>query len=123
MYPASQTQQSVPGHRRQPHDGPLRVLVGKERFSEDHPWSEMPEHRQHGRGEPDGNRRRVRRRDHVVLLASHGLTNRELADRVFLSPRTVSSHLYRSFPKLGVADRHQLSDVIAGSSLPSGDPR
>ena len=44
MYPASQTRQSVPGHRRQPHDGPLRVLVGKERFSEDHPWSEMPEH-------------------------------------------------------------------------------
>jgi DNA-binding CsgD family transcriptional regulator len=59
----------------------------------------------------------------IVLLASRGLTNREIADRVFLSPRTVSSHLYRSFPKLGVADRHQLSDVIAGSSLPSGDPR
>jgi DNA-binding CsgD family transcriptional regulator/tetratricopeptide (TPR) repeat protein len=58
----------------------------------------------------------------IVLLASHGLTNREIADRVFLSPRTVSSHLYRSLPKLGVADRHQLSDVIAGSSLPSGDP-
>jgi DNA-binding CsgD family transcriptional regulator/tetratricopeptide (TPR) repeat protein len=58
----------------------------------------------------------------IVLLASRGLTNREIADRVFLSPRTVSSHLYRSFPKLGVADRHQLSDVIAGSSTP-GDPR
>ena len=59
----------------------------------------------------------------IVLLASRGLTNREIADRVFLSPRTVSSHLYRSFPKLGVAARHQLSDVIAGSSLPGGDPR
>ena len=58
----------------------------------------------------------------IVLLASRGLTNREIADRVFLSPRTVSSHLYRSFPKLGVADRHQLGDVIAGSSAP-GDPR
>jgi DNA-binding CsgD family transcriptional regulator/tetratricopeptide (TPR) repeat protein len=58
----------------------------------------------------------------IVLLASRGLTNREIADRVFLSPRTVSSHLYRSFPKLGVADRHQLSDVISGSGTP-GDPR
>ena len=44
MPTASQTQQSVPGHRHQSHDGPLRVLVGKERFSADHPWSEMPEH-------------------------------------------------------------------------------
>ena len=32
---------------------------------------------------------------------------------LFLSPRTVSSHLYRSYPKLGVATRHQLRDVIA----------
>ena len=29
-------------------------------------------------------------------------TNREIGDRLFLSPRTVSSHLYRSYPKLGV---------------------
>jgi DNA-binding CsgD family transcriptional regulator len=55
----------------------------------------------------------------IVLLASRGLTNREIADRVFLSPRTVSSHLYRSFPKLGVAARRQLGDVVAGSSTPA----
>src|SRR6202163_4026335 len=30
--------------RRQPHEGQLRVLVGKERFSENHAWSEMPQH-------------------------------------------------------------------------------
>ena len=52
----------------------------------------------------------------IVRLASDGLTNREIGDRLFLSPRTVSSHLYRSFPKLGVADRHQLRDVIARTS-------
>jgi DNA-binding CsgD family transcriptional regulator len=51
----------------------------------------------------------------IVRLASEGLTNREIADRLFLSARTVSSHLYRSFPKLGVADRHHLRDVIARS--------
>jgi DNA-binding CsgD family transcriptional regulator len=55
----------------------------------------------------------------IVRLASDGLTNREIGDRLFLSPRTVSSHLYRSFPKLGVADRHQLRDVIARASTPT----
>jgi phosphoglycerate dehydrogenase-like enzyme len=30
--------------RGKPHKGPLRVLVGKERFSENHAWSEMPQH-------------------------------------------------------------------------------
>ena len=49
----------------------------------------------------------------IVRLAGDGLTNREIGDRLFLSPRTVSSHLYRSYPKLGVAGRHQLRDVVA----------
>jgi hypothetical protein len=30
--------------RHHPHEGPLRVLVGKERFSENHAWSEMPQY-------------------------------------------------------------------------------
>jgi DNA-binding CsgD family transcriptional regulator len=55
----------------------------------------------------------------IVRLASDGLTDREIGDRLFLSPRTVSSHLYRSYPKLGVASRHQLRDVIALTSTPS----
>jgi len=49
----------------------------------------------------------------IVRLAGEGLSDREIGDRLFLSPRTVSSHLYRSYPKLGVASRHQLRDVIA----------
>jgi DNA-binding CsgD family transcriptional regulator len=48
----------------------------------------------------------------IVRLARDGLTNREIGERLLLSPRTVSSHLYRSFPKLGISDRHQLRDVI-----------
>jgi DNA-binding CsgD family transcriptional regulator len=54
----------------------------------------------------------------IVRLAGDGLTDREIGDRLFLSPRTVSSHLYRSYPKLGVASRHQLRDVIARASTP-----
>ena len=49
----------------------------------------------------------------IIRLAGAGLTNREIADRLFLSPRTVSSHLYRSYPKLGVSGRHQLRAVVA----------
>jgi DNA-binding CsgD family transcriptional regulator len=55
----------------------------------------------------------------IARLASEGLTDREIGDRLFLSPRTVSSHLYRSYPKLGVASRHQLRDVIARASTPT----
>jgi DNA-binding CsgD family transcriptional regulator len=58
----------------------------------------------------------------IIRLASDGLTNREIGDRLFLSPRTVSSHLYRSYPKLGVAGRHQLRDVITRASTPAPAP-
>jgi DNA-binding CsgD family transcriptional regulator/tetratricopeptide (TPR) repeat protein len=52
----------------------------------------------------------------IVVLAGGGLTNGEIADRLFLSPRTVASHLYRSYPKLGIAGRHQLRDLIDQAS-------
>jgi DNA-binding CsgD family transcriptional regulator len=51
----------------------------------------------------------------VVLLAAEGLTNPEIAARLFLSPRTVGSHLYRSFTKLGVSIRNQLAAVVRPS--------
>jgi DNA-binding CsgD family transcriptional regulator/tetratricopeptide (TPR) repeat protein len=59
----------------------------------------------------------------IIRLASTGLTNREIADRLFLSPRTVSSHLYRSYPKLGVTGRHQLHQIItvAGPPVAAGE--
>ncbi|WP_235854663.1 AAA family ATPase [Nonomuraea aridisoli] len=48
----------------------------------------------------------------IVRLAARGLSNREIGERLFLSPRTVGSHLYRAFPKLGVTARSQLRDVV-----------
>lgn len=48
----------------------------------------------------------------IIRLAARGLTNREIGERLFLSPRTVGSHLYRSFPRLGVTARSQLRDVV-----------
>ena len=50
----------------------------------------------------------------IVQLAAAGLTNREIGQQLYLSPRTVSSHLYHAFPKLGVTSRAQLKDAIEG---------
>ena len=69
--------------------------------------------------EPDALGELTPQQRQIVRLASDGLTDREIGDRLFLSPRTVSSHLYRSYPKLGVASRHQLRDVIARASTPA----
>lgn len=48
----------------------------------------------------------------VVRLVTQGLTNRETADRLFLSPHTVDSHLRHSFTKLGVNSRVELTRVF-----------
>jgi DNA-binding CsgD family transcriptional regulator len=70
--------------------------------------------------EPDALEELTPQQRQIVRLAGDGLTDREIGDRLFLSPRTVSSHLYRSYPKLGVASRHQLRDVIARAGTPGG---
>ncbi|WP_423834618.1 AAA family ATPase [Streptomyces manipurensis] len=51
-------------------------------------------------------------RQRIVRLAAQGLTNREIGERLFLSPRTVGTHLYQAFPVLGVTARGQLRDVV-----------
>ncbi|MFF3559555.1 LuxR C-terminal-related transcriptional regulator [Streptomyces sp. NPDC002574] len=48
----------------------------------------------------------------IVQLAAEGLSNKEIAARLFLSPRTVGFHLNRAFPKLGVTTRRQLRNVV-----------
>jgi DNA-binding CsgD family transcriptional regulator len=48
----------------------------------------------------------------IVRLAAEGLSNREIGARLYLSHRTVGSHLYRAFPKLGISSRAQLHHAL-----------
>jgi DNA-binding CsgD family transcriptional regulator len=48
----------------------------------------------------------------VAQLAARGLSNREIGAQLYLSPRTISFHLYNIFPKLGVTTRSQLAAAI-----------
>ncbi|MER6807778.1 AAA family ATPase [Spirillospora sp. NPDC000708] len=50
----------------------------------------------------------------IVRLAAKGMSNREIARLLTLSPRTIGSHLYQAYPKLGVSNRHQLRDLVEG---------
>jgi DNA-binding CsgD family transcriptional regulator len=57
----------------------------------------------------------------VVRLAAQGLSNREIGARLYLSHRTVGSHLYRAFPKLGVRSRSELHLALDGGGSGRGD--
>jgi DNA-binding CsgD family transcriptional regulator len=48
----------------------------------------------------------------IAQLAAAGLTNKQIAEQLFLSPRTVGSHLYRIFPRLGITTRAALRDAL-----------
>ena len=48
----------------------------------------------------------------IAMLAATGLSNKQIGSRLFLSHRTVSAHLYRVFPKLGITSRAALRDAL-----------
>ncbi|GAB2826694.1 AAA family ATPase [Streptomyces daliensis] len=82
------------------------------------PWAERARAELRAAGAPvsgpaaDGLARLTPQQQEIVRLAARGLTNREVGEKLFLSPRTVGSHLYRAFPKLGVTARSQLRDAV-----------
>jgi ATP/maltotriose-dependent transcriptional regulator MalT len=65
-----------------------------------------------GRRTPDARDRLTAQELQIAHLAAEGLSNREIAERLFVSHRTIGSHLYHIFPKLGITARTQLRDVL-----------
>ncbi|WP_436776309.1 ATP-binding protein [Yinghuangia sp. YIM S09857] len=47
----------------------------------------------------------------ITRLAAQGLSNRDIAAQLFLSPRTVGHHLYKAYPKLGILSRTELAGI------------
>jgi DNA-binding CsgD family transcriptional regulator len=66
---------------------------------------------------PDARDRLTAQELQIAQLAAEGLSNREIGERLFLSHRTIGSHLYRIFPKLGITARGQLRAALE----PGGD--
>jgi DNA-binding NarL/FixJ family response regulator len=50
----------------------------------------------------------------IAQMAAEGLSNREIGQHLYLSHRTVASHLYRIFPKLDITSRSQLRQSLKG---------
>jgi ATP/maltotriose-dependent transcriptional regulator MalT len=86
------------------------------------PWSDQA--RRELRASGERSRRRVpEARDQltaqelqIAQLAAEGLSNREIGQRLFLSHRTISTHLYRVFPKLGITSRAELGGALRTSA-------
>jgi DNA-binding NarL/FixJ family response regulator len=53
----------------------------------------------------------------IVAVAAEGLSNEEIADRLFISPATAKTHISRAMHKLGVRDRVQLVVAAYESGL------
>jgi DNA-binding CsgD family transcriptional regulator len=91
------------------------------------PWGEQA--RRELRASGERSRRRVPEvRDQltpqelqIAQLAAQGLSNREIGQRLYLSHRTISTHLYRIFPKLGITSRAELGAALAPKDV--GAPR
>ncbi len=81
-------------------------------------WAERARRELRGAGEsspnrgPDAREKLTPHELSIAQLAAEGLTNREIGQRLYLSHRTVGTHLHRIFPKLGVSSRADLAGML-----------
>jgi DNA-binding NarL/FixJ family response regulator len=61
----------------------------------------------------------TKREREIAILAAGGCSTKDIAERVYLSARTVENHLYRAYVKLGVTDRAGLAAALGTAESPS----
>ncbi len=61
-----------------------------------------------GRGSPSERR--------VAALAATGLTNKDVAQELFVTVKTVETHLAHAYQKLGITKRAELADALSSSA-------
>jgi DNA-binding CsgD family transcriptional regulator len=57
----------------------------------------------------------------VADLVARGHSNKEIGERLYMSHRTVASHLYRIFPKLGLRSRVELARLVIERSFETAE--
>ena len=92
------------------------------------PWSERARQQLRATGEtsrprtPEARDQLTPQELQIVQMAAEGLSNRAIGQKLYLSHRTVSSHLYRVFPKLGITSRTELRAALSAAT-PDLTPR
>jgi DNA-binding NarL/FixJ family response regulator len=82
------------------------------------PWSQQARQQLRATGEknrpriPEARDQLTPQERQIAQLAADGLTNREIGEKLYLSHRTIGSHLYRIFPKLDITSRAQLGSRL-----------
>ena len=62
----------------------------------------------------------IRREREIAELVARGLTNCQIASQLFISERTVATHLGHIFKKLGVRSREQVVELFAEQERTQG---
>jgi DNA-binding CsgD family transcriptional regulator len=57
-----------------------------------------------------------RREREIVMLAATGMASKDIAQRLYLSVRTVNNHLQHAYTKLGVTSRDGLTQALGSTS-------
>jgi len=119
------------GHRRAARDHLQPALLGFERLGAAG-WAERTREELRASGQTPRPRspalvnRLTPRELEIALLAGAGATNREIAARLFLSPKTVELHLGRVYRKLAIRSRTELARALPpdrwGDPLHGSDP-
>jgi len=52
----------------------------------------------------------------IVMFAASGMASKDIAERLFLSVRTVNNHLQHAYTKLGVSSRADLAEAVGGTT-------